>query len=81
MKSFEKVKETALVYHGYPSENNMLMLEQLYENVKDIYHFSQIFEDGKLIEVDNRKELIFRLKHLSGVAIAWMEKLEREMEQ
>lgn len=81
MKSFEKVKETAMGYVGHITENDMLSLEQLYENVKDTYHFTQIYQDGKFVKMDNTKELIWRLKHLSAYAIAWMEKLEKEMQK
>lgn len=83
MKSSKKVKQILFLSEIYKNhmKNNMITFEQLYENLKNTYHCTHVYKNEEMVEVDNRKELIFRLKHLSGCAIGWIEKLEKEVQK
>jgi hypothetical protein len=65
-----------LLRHKQSQENPYLVLEQLYEGVKDSYRYKYTRDGEKFIELDNTQDLIWRLKLLAGHSIAWMEKLE-----
>jgi hypothetical protein len=81
MKSLEDVCEEVLNNKKEFSENPMLVLEQLFSNLNDSWHYRYIYEDGKFIEFDNVHEIRYRLRLLATYSILWMDKLEKEIQK
>ena len=75
MKDLDIVTEF-LSRYKQSEENPYLVLEQLYDGVKNSCGYKYIRDGEKYIELDNTQDLIWRLKLLAGHSIAWMEKLE-----
>jgi hypothetical protein len=81
MKSLEDVCEEVLNNKKEFSENPMLVLEQLFSNLNDSWHYRYIYEEGNFVEFDNVYEIRYRLRLLATYSILWMDKLEKEIEK